>query len=254
MQAAYASLAAANANNANVRALLGVVPVNAFAVRGVQQFAGVGGQSSSVYNADHHEFQPRAGFAYQVRPTTVIRGGIGRFTASTFDTGGQNGFNRSTPFVQTQDNYTTPYDTLANPFHTGVLTPTGSSLGPLTNLGQGVSWNYQTPMRPYSLIFSLLVQQQVKNWLFEVGYRITRVMGYPGRAIKTCPVTAPTSSCVRRVSTAAGGRWTSCFGMSWYRIRSMGTRFSMAALRIEAGGDQPASSAPHVPGRPDTQR
>jgi hypothetical protein len=82
-------------------------------------------QGRGVYNTDYHEFQSRLGFAYQFRPSTVIRGGIGRFAAATFDTGGQNGFSRSTPFVTTQDNYTMAHDTLRNPFQNGVLLPTG---------------------------------------------------------------------------------------------------------------------------------
>lgn len=40
------------------------------------------------------------------------------------------GFSATTPLIATQDNYFTPYDTLANPFHNGILAATGSSLGP----------------------------------------------------------------------------------------------------------------------------
>jgi hypothetical protein len=170
IRANYGAIATANRNNPNVQALLGIVPVNGFQVRGEQLFAGVNGQTRGINSPDWHEFQPRLGFAYQIRPTTVIRGGIGRFTTATFDTGGQNGFGRTTPLTPTQDNFVTPDETLSNPFQSGILAPTGSSLGPLTNLGQGVSWYNQNFNRPYSLIYSLTLQQQVKSWLFEVGY------------------------------------------------------------------------------------
>jgi hypothetical protein len=176
-QAAYAKILAANANNAIVQQLAQIVPASAFKVYGAQLFAGVNGQSSTVVNGDYHEWQPRVGFAYQIRPNTVIRGGFGRFTQATFQTGGQNGFSRSTPLIATQDNFFTPYDTLANPFHSGILAPTGSSLGPMTNLGQGVQWFNQDPTRAYSLEYSLHLQQQYKSWLFEIGYSHNKTYG-----------------------------------------------------------------------------
>jgi hypothetical protein len=110
------------------------------------------------------------GVAFRLKPTTVLRGGFGRFTQSAGIKGGQNGFNRSTPLITSLDNNLTPYDTLANPFHSGILEPTGSSLGPLTNLGQGVSWDNQNPGHPYSWEYSVHLQQEYKGWLFEVGY------------------------------------------------------------------------------------
>lgn len=177
VQANYAALAAANRNNQNVQALLRITPANAFAVRGAQLFAGVNGQGRGSYNPDRHEFQPRGGFAYRFAKNTVIRGGIGRFSTATFVTGGQNGFSRSTPFIATQNNFTSPYETLSNPFINGLLAPTGSSLGPLTNLGQGVSWTNQNYNRPFSLIYSLMIQQQIKSWLFEIGYSHNKSYG-----------------------------------------------------------------------------
>ena len=169
-QANYAAIAAANANNALVQQLLQIVPVNAFVARGSQLFAGVGGQPEQVYHTDYTMVQPRIGFAYQIRPTTVIRGGLGRFVQASWENASQIGFSATTPFIATQDNYTSPYDTLANPFHSGVLAPTGSSLGPLTQLAQSQRWTNPDASRPYSWEYSLHLQQQVKSWLFEVGY------------------------------------------------------------------------------------
>src|SRR5437764_6053776 len=74
-QANYAAMAAANATNPLVQQLLQIVPVNAFSARGTQLFAGVGGQAAQTYHTDYTMVQPRIGFAYQIRPTTVIRGG-----------------------------------------------------------------------------------------------------------------------------------------------------------------------------------
>jgi hypothetical protein len=169
-QAAYAQIAANNPNNAALQQLLGIVPAGSFQVLGVQRFAGVGGQSQYATQPDYHEFQPRFGFAYQIRPNTVIRGGIGRFAMATWEAGGQNGFSVSTSLNASTDNFITPAATLANPFSDGLARPTGASLGPLTNLGNGVSWTDQDPGRPYSWQYSLALQHQITSWLFEIGY------------------------------------------------------------------------------------
>lgn len=169
-QANYAQILANNPNNAAVQMLAKLVPASQFRVPGAQLFAGVGGQPRTFSNADLHEWQPRIGFAYQIARNTVIRGGFGRFTQASFEKGGQNGFSLSTPLIATQDNNFTPYDTLSRPFQSGIRSPTGSSLGALTNLGQGVSWNNQDPGRAYSWEYSLHIQQQFKSWLFEAGY------------------------------------------------------------------------------------
>ncbi|MFB3827040.1 MAG: carboxypeptidase regulatory-like domain-containing protein [Bryobacteraceae bacterium] len=176
-QAKYAAILAANAANPVVQVLARLVPAGSYKVYGAQLFAGVGGQSRQVYNGDFRQFQPRAGFAYRLFPRTVIRGGFGRFVQASWDNGGQNGFSRSTSFIHTRDNYTTPYDTLENPFRDGILEPTGSSLGPLTNLGQGVNWLNQNPQRPYSWEYSLHLQQEFRGWLFEVGYTHNKTSG-----------------------------------------------------------------------------
>ena len=42
----------------------------------------------------------------------------------------------------------------------GIAPPTGSSLGPLTNLGQGISWDNPDLGRLYSLEYSLHLQRQ----------------------------------------------------------------------------------------------
>jgi hypothetical protein len=171
-QAAYAAILnnPANANNVGVQILKQVLPASQFKLMGVQLFSGVGGQPRGIYHTDWTQIQPRVGFAYKLGPNTVIRGGGGRFSQASYDTGGQNGFSRSTTLNVTANNYISPVDTLDNPYQGGILNPTGSTLGPLTNLGQGVTWNYQDPRRFYSWEYSLHLQHQLKSWLFEMGY------------------------------------------------------------------------------------
>ncbi len=176
-QAAYTNILSKNASNANVQQLAQLVPASAFKVYGNQLFAGVDGQKRGTYSGDWTEFQPRIGFAYRLRPHTVLRGGVGMFTQASYDRGWQNGFSRSTTFIATQDNYFTAYDTLSNPFRGGILAPTGSSLGPLTNLGQGVNMYNQDPGRMHSWEYSLHLQQEYKGWLLELGYTHNKTFG-----------------------------------------------------------------------------
>ncbi len=176
-QAAYASILTKNASNANVQQLAALVPASAYKVYGAQLFAGVDGQKREAHNGDFEEIQPRIGFAYRLRPRTVVRGGVGKFTQASWEEGGQNGFSRSTSFIATQDSYITPYDTLSNPFQGGILAPTGSSLGPLTNLGQGVTMLNQDPGRMHSWEYSLHLQQEYRGWLFEIGYTHNKTYG-----------------------------------------------------------------------------
>lgn len=176
-QTAYAQILATSQGNAGVQLLSQLLPASAFKVPGAQLFAGVDGTPRTPIDSDYHEWQPRGGFAYLLSNSTVIRGGFGRFVQADFVTGGQNGFSRTTDFVASQDNFFTPYDTLATPFHSGILAPTGSSLGPLTNLGQGVNWDDPHLNRPYSWEYSLHLQQQVAGWLFELGYSHNKTYG-----------------------------------------------------------------------------
>src|SRR5260370_11287221 len=135
-QAAYGDVLAnaANAGNTGVQTLKQILPASAFKVPGVILFPGVNGQSRGYSNIDYHEWQPRAGFAYKIGQNTVVRGGFGRFTQASYDVGAQNGFSRTTSLIATQDNYFTPYDTLATPFRGGILQPTGTSLVALPSL------------------------------------------------------------------------------------------------------------------------
>jgi Carboxypeptidase regulatory-like domain/TonB dependent receptor-like, beta-barrel len=171
-QAAYGAMLSdpKNSGNPGIQILQQVLPASAFKVMGAQLFNGVNGVPRGTYNMNYTQFQPRAGFAYQLGPHTVLRGGFGRFTQASFITEGQNGFSRSTALDATNDNYKTYYDTLDNPYRNGILAPTGSSLGALTNLGQGVNWSNPDPGRAYSWEYSLHLQHQIKSWLLELGY------------------------------------------------------------------------------------
>jgi hypothetical protein len=180
-QAAYATVLA-NVLRDPVRYPFGpqvaqMMPVSQFKVYGAQLFSGTGGQPATAVNGKWNQWQPRMGFAYRLRANTVIRGGFGRFVQGTGTKSGQNGFSRSTPFQASLDSRITPYDTLDNPFRDGIQTPTGSSLGAMTNLGQGVNWVNRDANAAYSWDYSLFLQHEWNGWLLEAGYSHNRTSG-----------------------------------------------------------------------------
>ena len=178
-QANYAAILAspANAGNANVQLLAQLLPASQFQVLGVPEYAGVNGTPRTTVNNDYHEWQPRVGFAYRIDQNTVLRGGFGRFAQADFITGGQNGFSRTTSLVASTDNGITPFDTLANPFHSGILPPVGNSLGALSNPTASPTWYDPNLGRLYSLEGSVHLQRQYKGWLFEIGFSHNKTYG-----------------------------------------------------------------------------
>ncbi|HWR54249.1 MAG TPA: TonB-dependent receptor, partial [Bryobacteraceae bacterium] len=147
-----------------------LMPVSDFKVYGAQLYAGVNGQPVTAANSVYNQWQPRVGFAYRLDNKTVVRGGFGKFYQSSGSTQGQNGFSRTTSFIESIDSGITPYDTFATPFRDGILEPTGNTLGAMTNLGNGVNWLNRDGHLPYSWEYSLHIQREVKSWLFEIGY------------------------------------------------------------------------------------
>jgi hypothetical protein len=111
------------------------------AIRGGLLFAGVNGQSRYAADIDLRAIQPRIGLAYRLQDKLVIRGGWGRYYLNPNNNYIQSyGFNTSTPLVTSNDGGRTPIPNLmSDPFPTGLLLPPGSSLGPLTFVGQGLT-------------------------------------------------------------------------------------------------------------------
>jgi hypothetical protein len=188
-QAAYAKILAdpKNASNVGVQILQQVLPASSFKVMGAQLFNGVNGTPRGIQNINLGEIQPRIGFAYKLGPNTVIRGGFGRFAQATFNTPGSNGFSRTTTLNTTTDNYRTYYDTLDNPYRDGIQAPTGAALGPMTNLGQGITWSNPDPGRMHSWEYSLHLQHQLKSWLLELGYTHNKTYDIPSDLNQNMP-------------------------------------------------------------------
>jgi hypothetical protein len=143
-----------------------------FPVYGGVLFAGVGGNPRGIFDPSWGNIGPRFGAAYQLDQHTVMRGGYALIYGQTWsDPGNAPGFTQTTnmvSFVQTG----VPANTLDNPFPTGILQPSGSSLGLMTALGQ--TFTFADPAGgapPYVQQFSFEVQRELaKDFLLSAGY------------------------------------------------------------------------------------
>jgi hypothetical protein len=154
------------------------IAANAFRVRGGLQF--MSDSNRGTYNPDMNNFQPRFGFAYQLDPKTVVRGGWAIYAVpALFDVSGiyQPGFSQGTSIVPTLDSGLTVRATLANPFPDGVATPPGSSNGPNTFLGRSIGrFNDNLDYRNgQSMRWSLSMQRELPGqWVAEAAYVASR--------------------------------------------------------------------------------
>lgn len=171
--------AAARANYA--RSPIPELPVSQFRALGGLTFVGANGVGSTPFQTESNNFMPRIGFAWQVSPKTVFRGGYGMF----YDVVGvnrssaiQTGFSQSTPIQPSLDNGLTFIATNANPFPNGLRPPLGAAGGLRTNLGQNLEFYLPNRKNPYSQRWSFGLQQQLAGFLLEgtyVGNRGTRL-------------------------------------------------------------------------------
>lgn len=145
--------------------------VPGLALRGGLTFPGTGGADRHLTGSSYKNFGPRFGFAYQVQPKTVVRGGFGIMYIPVTVSLQRTGYTQDTPFVATLDGGLTPQDRLSNPFPSGLTAPTGSSLGALTGIGTNIAGQLRDPRRGYTEQWNLTVQHEPwNNWLFEVAW------------------------------------------------------------------------------------
>jgi outer membrane receptor protein involved in Fe transport len=145
-------------------------------LKGALTFVGVNGKPREQWNPDRNNFAPRFGFAWNVAPKTVVRGGGGIFYAAMTGVGGASGafgvsgFEAATTLV-TSLNGVTPLNFLDNPYPTGINQPTGSSLGAATLLGQNIRFVDRNLRTSYSAQWNLNVQRELPGGLLlEAGY------------------------------------------------------------------------------------
>jgi hypothetical protein len=123
------------------------------------------------YKKDLNNWQPRFGFAYQVTPTTVFRGGYGIIYFNTLEGPTSTGFTQSTTSNGNTTSSPLPQAIASNPFPNGVVLPSGSSLGLATGIGTSVSFYDPNHVQPNSMQYSASLQQQLAgNLSFQIAY------------------------------------------------------------------------------------
>lgn len=177
------------------------LPASQFQVRGGLTYVNVGGNPRTFWKGEKNNFMPRLGFAYQLRPKTVLRGGYAIFcdTLGTNTTDPiQTGFSMVTPIQASLDNGLTFRATTADPLPNGLLDPVGAGGGLATNLGQSV--NFFPPQRkhPYAQRWSFGLQRALPGqFLAEASYvgnrgtrlQMSRNLNFtPGQYLSRSPV------------------------------------------------------------------
>ncbi|MEK7405485.1 MAG: carboxypeptidase regulatory-like domain-containing protein [Acidobacteriota bacterium] len=161
-------------------------------LRGGAVFSGVGGIPRGMRNTTYKDFGPRIGFAYQVLPRTSLRGGWGFYYlpgTGYFTAPRSTGFDLTTNMI-TSVQTGIPFDTLTNPFPSGIQNPPGSGLGPLTGVGTSLSGDIRSRRRGYSIQWNFNVQRELPgNSLIEVAYLGNHGVSLP--ASRTFAYTTP---------------------------------------------------------------
>ena len=141
-------------------------------VPGGVEYAGVNGNPTQTGNPLALKLAPRIGVAYQVDSKTVVRGGYGIYWVPTFFSY-QNaiGYSQTTSIVTSLNNNFTPAASITNPYPSGLLQPTGNSLGALSGIGQAITiFDPQTRSAGYVQEYSLEVQREVPaGFVLSVG-------------------------------------------------------------------------------------
>jgi len=147
-------------------------------LRGGLVFVGVDGRPRHQYIWDKNDIAPRLGFAYQLTPRTVLRGGYGHLFGishqAAHGTFGSSGYRVNHQWVGTIDGIT-PLNPLRNPFPLGFPPVPGSRDGLLTEVGSSIDAVLQNAVAPWSMQWNFNVQRELPaQVLLEVAYVGTR--------------------------------------------------------------------------------
>jgi hypothetical protein len=139
-------------------------------LKGGMTFVGPGNRMP--YSRDLNNFQPRVGIAWHAADKTVVRAGYGLSYVATFTAAPGSGFAGSTPYNPSSNaNVTFSGNYLNNPFPTGIVMPSGSSLGMSTYLGNSLTFVDPNRVIPRVHQFSIGVQRELPlRSVLEVSY------------------------------------------------------------------------------------
>ncbi len=147
-----------------------------------------GDDNRRVYDTDWSNIQPRIGVAWNFMPKIVLRSGFGIFHPTDGQTGQVSGFNQSTGYINSIDQFTpsgkalTGPFSLEDPFPNGLIRPGGAEAGPFLLIGGGVDFDgRQRPIRR-NFQYSFGLQ-------FELPWSYVLEVGYVGSLTNKVPVT-----------------------------------------------------------------
>ncbi|MDX1981978.1 MAG: TonB-dependent receptor [Bryobacteraceae bacterium] len=144
-------------------------------LRGGYLFAGQSLGRREARATSFRQMNPRFGFAYELKPGTVIRGAYGIFFGvpayavnPRFVAGG---FSSSTPWLASVDGIT-PTNLLRNPFPGAFNLPRGTVDGLLSQVGEALSGPWPEALRPvYNQQWNFTIQKSLPgNMMWEVAY------------------------------------------------------------------------------------
>jgi hypothetical protein len=147
--------------------------INGVTLTGGTIFPGVNGVPRGVVDTIYNHYAPRFGYAYQVGSKLVARGGYGIFWVPERGVlePAATGFTQQTTMVASLDNGLTPYNAIGNPYPQGLVQPTGSSAGLLTNLGGAIAGQARNVRQGYAQQWNFTLQYSPwNNWLVEAAY------------------------------------------------------------------------------------
>ncbi len=145
------------------------------AIKGTVGYAGID-YGRSPFQPSYSNFGPRVGMAYDLLGTgkSVFRAGYSIFYPSIFyrDTFGNTaGFaNTTTAYAPPGGDTNYPAFQFANGLPFAPTAPLGARLGPGGFLGNAVNYDQANEKVPMSQQWTASLQQQVKGWLFDLGY------------------------------------------------------------------------------------
>jgi hypothetical protein len=161
-------------------AMLALYP-NLANLTGGLEFVGTGGNPRIASKRDLNNWQPRAGFAYQMASKLVMRGGYGLYYMNPNNNFLQfAGFTENTPMVNSEDGGRTLVSNtlLTNPYPGGLKFPSGASAGYTTFLGRNTNWFNPDFWTPYVHQFSFGFQYLLSgNSTLDISYVGSRTVG-----------------------------------------------------------------------------
>lgn len=158
---------------------------NGVSLTGGERFVKNGGSSSTT---NWRDFSPRIGMAYQLTNRLLMRGGFGIYYGPSpqmiaNSALNSDGFYPYTSWLSSSYNAngnTVMLNPLSNPFPNGVVQATGSSLGPATAIGLGLSTVLRSQPTPVTYSFNFGFQYQLpKDYTVSAAWVGSRALHLP---------------------------------------------------------------------------